>query len=66
MTKTDDDAPVRRSVFLAVAGILTLLVAAWGMTGGFHLPNLDLVPWLLVIGGVLVGVVLILSGLRRG
>lgn len=65
MTKTDD-APVRRSVFLALSGILTLLVAAWGMAGGFHLPNLDLVPWLLVIGGVLVGVVLILSGLRRG
>ncbi|MFT3714617.1 MAG: hypothetical protein QM774_01335 [Gordonia sp. (in: high G+C Gram-positive bacteria)] len=64
-TPEPDAAPTRRSPFLALAGIVTLLVSAWGLTGGVNLPDLNLVPWILIGVGVLVGVVLVISGLRR-
>lgn len=65
---TDDvetiDTP-RRSPGLVIAGVIAIMVAAWGMTGGVNVPALSLLPWILIVAGTLAGIVLIASGFRR-
>ena len=48
-----------------MAVLLAIAVAAWGLTGGPDLPDLNLLPWVLIGVGTLAGVVLIASGFRR-
>ncbi|MEZ5212606.1 hypothetical protein [Gordonia sp. (in: high G+C Gram-positive bacteria)] len=55
----------RRAPILVMAGVLAIAVAAWGLTGGPDLPDLNLLPWVLIGVGTLAGVVLIASGFRR-
>ena len=65
-TSDPQTAPeLRRSPWLAVAGLLAIAVGAWGVAGGPDLPDLTLLPWVLIGVGVVAGVVLIASGLRR-
>ncbi|MFZ2512271.1 MAG: hypothetical protein WAW85_14420 [Gordonia sp. (in: high G+C Gram-positive bacteria)] len=65
---TDDvetiDTP-RRSPALVIAGVIAIMVAAWGLTGGVSVPALSLLPWILIVAGTLAGIVLIASGFRR-
>ena len=63
--QTTTDATQRRSPFLAIAGILALLVAGWGLFGGPELPDLNVLPWILVAAGVAAGIALIASGFRK-
>ncbi|AVM00010.1 hypothetical protein C6V83_06735 [Gordonia iterans] len=66
MTDPTDNLPeVRRAPVLAVVGVLALAVAGWGLTGGPDLPDLELLPWILIGVGTLAGVILIASGFRR-
>lgn len=61
------DAPIeRRSPALAIGGLIALGVAAWGLTGGPDLPDLNLLPWILLALGLVAGLALIASGIRRG
>lgn len=64
---TDDTEAVdtsRRSPALAISGVIAIMVAGWGLTGGVDVPTLSLVPWILIVAGALIGVVLIASGFR--
>lgn len=64
----DDDLhlPTKtRSPLLVVLGVLAIAVGAWGLSGGPDLPDVNLLPWILLGVGALAGVVLIASGFRR-
>ncbi|MFM9377871.1 hypothetical protein [Gordonia sp. VNK21] len=65
MSEPVDENPARRSPALVVSGVLALLLAGWGLSGGPDIPNVNVVPWILVGLGLLVGVVLVISGFRR-
>lgn len=65
MNDDPQNLPARRAPLLAVAGVLAIAVAGWGLSGGPDLPDLSLLPWILVGVGTLAGLVLIASGFRR-
>lgn len=56
---------LRRSPSLAVFGLLAIAVGGWGIAGGPDLPDLTLLPWVLIGIGAVAGIVLVASGLRR-
>ena len=58
------DTP-RRSPALAIAGVIAIMVAGWGLTGGVDVPAISMLPWILIVAGALVGIVLIASGFKR-
>lgn len=60
----DDEQTGRRSPGLVLVGIVGLLIAAWGIAGGFALPDAGVVGWAAVGIGLAVGLVLILTGAR--
>ncbi|MGO3325998.1 hypothetical protein [Gordonia sp. (in: high G+C Gram-positive bacteria)] len=55
----------RRNPFLAVLGVLALVVAAWGLAGGPNITDSGAVPWTILVIGLVVGVGLVASGIRR-
>lgn len=61
-----NDETTRRSPALAITGLIALGVAGWGLSGGPDLPDLPVLPWILLALGLLAGVLLIVSGIRRG
>ncbi|WP_132993964.1 hypothetical protein [Gordonia zhaorongruii] len=54
-----------RSPLLAVFGVLALIVAGWGFAGGPDLGDAHAAPWAILIVGVVAGVGLVVSGIRR-
>lgn len=54
-----------RSPLLVIAGVVALAIGGWGLAGGPTIPELDLLPWILIGVGALAGVILIASGFRR-
>ncbi len=66
MNHDTEGAPIeRRSPALVIAGLIALAVAGWGLSGGPDLPELNLLPWILLGLGLVAGLVLIVSGIRR-
>ncbi|MFT3663177.1 MAG: hypothetical protein QM809_17960 [Gordonia sp. (in: high G+C Gram-positive bacteria)] len=66
MSENTENLPEpRRAPLLAVFGVLALAVAGWGLSGGPDIPDLRLLPWLLIGVGTVAGIVLIASGFRR-
>ena len=62
----NDDTPTTRSPGLAFAGVLALLVSLWGLADGPRfLADASYVPWLVLGIGLVVGLILIISGFRR-
>lgn len=61
----EQDPGARRSPILAIAAIGALAVAAWGLLGGPNLPEVNALPWILIGLGLIAGLVLIVSGIRR-
>lgn len=57
-----DDHPTRRSPGLAILGLAALAVAGWGLADGPVLPDPTILGWAAVIGGLVVGLVLIVTG----
>lgn len=55
----------RRNPLLAVLGVLALLVAGWGLTGGPDLTDSNAIPWTILVIGLVIGVGLVASGIRR-
>ncbi|WOC11256.1 hypothetical protein [Gordonia sp. MP11Mi] len=55
----------RRNPFLAVLGVLALLVAGWGLAGGPDVTNSGTIPWTILVVGLVVGLGLVMSGIRR-
>ena len=64
-SSASDEVEVGRSPFLAVLGLLSLVVAGWGLVGGPMLGDTHLIPWVLLAVGLAVGVGLVASGVRR-
>lgn len=64
-TQTTAEPERQRSVMMAFAAVVTLLVAAWCLAGGPFLFSGDGLPWVLLAVGIVVGVGLIASGFRR-
>lgn len=63
---TTENQPARhRSVMMALAGVIALLVAAWCLADGPFLVRADSVPWALLAIGIVVGIGLVASGFRR-
>ena len=65
MNDTENLPEARRSPLLIVAGVVALAVGAWGLSGGPSVPELNLLPWILIGVGTLAGIILIASGFRR-
>ncbi|GAA1481729.1 hypothetical protein GCM10009624_21690 [Gordonia sinesedis] len=57
-----DDYGARRSPGLALAGLATLAVAGWGLADGPVLPDAATLGWAAVTVGLVVGLVLIVTG----
>ncbi|MGP3706262.1 hypothetical protein [Gordonia paraffinivorans] len=53
-----------RAPGLGILGVIALAVAAWGLAGGPSLPDAADLGWIAVGVGVLIGLVLIVSGAR--
>ncbi|GAA4674445.1 hypothetical protein [Gordonia humi] len=62
---TETTAEGRRSPFLAVLGVLALLVAGWGLADGPDISSTSAVPWTILVIGVVIGVGLVASGIHR-
>ncbi|MEJ9078914.1 hypothetical protein WKY82_10870 [Gordonia malaquae] len=60
-----ESAERRRSPGLAVLGILALMVAGWGLLGGPSLGDTRALPWAVLAVGVVIGLGLVASGMRR-
>ncbi|MDS1112335.1 hypothetical protein RD149_00985 [Gordonia westfalica] len=54
-----------RAPGLGIAGIAALAVAGWGLAGGPALPEAADLGWAAVGVGLLIGLILIISGTRR-
>lgn len=55
----------RRNPFLAVLGVLALMIACWGLAGGPNITDSGAVPWTILVVGLVVGIGLVASGIRR-
>ncbi|WAC54742.1 hypothetical protein [Gordonia sp. SL306] len=53
-----------RAPGLAILGLAALLVAGWGLAGGPDLPSAADLGWLAVGLGLVIGLILILTGAR--
>ncbi|MEE3848874.1 hypothetical protein VZC37_00915 [Gordonia sp. LSe1-13] len=53
-----------RSPGLVLLGIAALLVAGWGLAGGPDLPPAADLGWIAVAGGLVIGLILIVTGTR--
>ncbi|MGV9824423.1 MULTISPECIES: hypothetical protein [unclassified Gordonia (in: high G+C Gram-positive bacteria)] len=54
-----------RAPGLVILGVAGLCVAGWGLAGGPALPSAGTVGWIAVAAGLVIGLVLILTGTRR-
>ena len=54
-----------RNPFLAVLGVLGLLVAGWGLADGPDLGDGAALGWTILVVGLLIGLGLVVSGIRR-
>ena len=54
-----------RNPFLAVIGVLALMIAGWGLAGGPDITDSGAIPWTILVIGLVVGVGLVASGIRR-
>ncbi|MDL9938295.1 hypothetical protein QSJ18_16205 [Gordonia sp. ABSL1-1] len=61
-TETVDNR--HRSPGLVIIGIAALLVAGWGLADGPALPDTADLGWVAVAAGLLIGLVLIVTGTR--
>ncbi|MFW0784374.1 hypothetical protein AAFP35_07600 [Gordonia sp. CPCC 206044] len=65
MSEQQIDAERRhRAPGLTVLGLVALVVAAWGLLGGPDLPDAADLGWIAVGTGLLIGLILILTGAR--
>lgn len=63
--RTDPDtAPRHRAPGLVILGLAGLLVAGWGLAGGPDLPDATNLGWIAVATGLIIGLILILTGAR--
>ncbi|MYR06235.1 hypothetical protein GTV32_07875 [Gordonia sp. SID5947] len=53
-----------RAPGLVMLGLAALLVSGWGLAGGPDLPSAAVLGWLAVAVGLVVGLILILTGAR--
>ena len=64
-TEQASDAVGRRAPGLALLGIAAIAVAIWGLTDKPGLPSASVLGWGVVGIGLIVGLVLLVSGARR-
>lgn len=64
-TEIPDTTEDRRNPFLAVLGVIALAVAAWGLSGGPDITETSAIPWTILAVGLIVGIGLVMSGIRR-
>lgn len=60
----DSTGTRRRSPGLILLGVAGLVVAGWGLTGGAQLPDPADLGWIAVVAGLVIGLILILTGAR--
>ncbi|GAC48677.1 hypothetical protein [Gordonia aichiensis] len=63
--QTSIDGRGRRAPGLALVGVAALAVAIWGLVGTPELPSASVLGWGVVGIGLVVGLVLLVSGARR-